>query len=54
MRLLIEGSFGATPLGDVDTIDSFVMTDFQIFKIDNRYNYKQQNQAKDVSAMYDL
>ena len=43
--LLIEGgsylreaiiNFGAIDLGDIDTIDSFFMTDFRIFGIDDR------------------
>ena len=42
VRLLIEGgsysmaafsNFGATPLGDIDMIDLFFRTDFQIFDI---------------------
>ena len=42
VRLLIEGSsylraafidFGATPLGDIDTVDSFFRTDLRIFEL---------------------
>ena len=42
VRLLIEGgsysraafiNFGATPLGDIDTVDSFFRTDIRIFEL---------------------
>ena len=39
VRLLIEGGFvnlGVTPLGDIDTIDSFFRTNFQIFETDDQ------------------
>ena len=45
VRLLIKGGcylraafikFGATPLGDIDMVDSFFRTDIQIFKLYDR------------------
>ena len=45
VRLLIKGgsysrvafiNFGATPLGDIDTVDSFFRTDIRIFKLYDR------------------
>ena len=58
--LLIEGgsylreaiiNFGAIDLGDIDTIDSFFMTDFRIFVIDDR-KLSSRTKPRTFSAMF--
>ena len=60
VRLLIEGgsysraafiNFGATPLGDIDTVDSFFRTDIRIFELYDR-EISSKTKPRTFSAMF--